>query len=74
MRSTADAAPPEWAGDDEMSCFRCREGERDGLRIAHLADDEDVGIFAQCIAEAVGEVTNVHDRLDAVGRSTTVRH
>ncbi len=45
---------------DEDAHFGCRNGDRYGLQVAHLADENDVGIFAQCRVQGLGERGAVH--------------
>src|SRR5690606_9386227 len=42
-------------GENEVARLRGREGERDRLEIAQLADADDVGIFAQGAPKGPGE-------------------
>ena len=49
MRSTVDAAVVVWSvPEDQVTGFRRLDGDGDGLEVAHLADEQDVGVLTQC--------------------------
>ena len=41
--------------EDEVTGFGCRDGQRDGFKIAHFADHYDIRIFAQSAAQGGSE-------------------
>ena len=47
------------AGEDQVPGLRRRQRQADGLGVAHLADQQDVGILAQGVAQAGGEIAHV---------------
>ena len=56
MRSTVEAAVVVCSGaEDEVARLRGLDGDLDGLQVAHLADEHDVGVLAQRGAQRVGE-------------------
>ena len=60
MRSIADGRRAAvQAGEHEVAGLGRGERQRDGLGIAHLADEQHVGIFAQRVAQAGREVAHV---------------
>jgi hypothetical protein len=50
-----------------MPCFRGFHGRVDGLGVAHLADQHDVGVLAQRRAQPGAEIV----RIDAISRCVT---
>ena len=64
-------------GEDEVTGLGDGEREPDGLEVAHLADEEDVGVLAQDAAAArrgsggVGADLALVDRRPACGRART---
>src|SRR5258707_8963513 len=50
--------------EDEMAGFRGGQSDRNGLQVAHLADQDHIGILAQGSAERGGERRSVASDLD----------
>ena len=42
-------------GEHEVTGLGERQRDRDRVEVAHFAEQDDVGVFTQCAAQAVGE-------------------
>ena len=58
--------------EDEMTRLRCGERGGDGLEVAHLADEDHVGVLAQRSLERFGERRRIRSDLALVDDATLV--
>ena len=56
-------------GEDEVAGLGRGQGDRDRLQVAHLADQDDVGVLAQHVLEGVGERVGVLAHLALVDQA-----
>jgi len=56
---TSGGVPRVESGEDEVTCFGGHKSHSDCFSVSHLADENDVGVFAEHRAQAVNEGVNV---------------
>ena len=54
---------------DDVAGFRGGEGELNGFKIAHFANQDNIGVLAQCRAQSVGKRVSVRAQLALVDQT-----